>query len=344
MLVRACRDSDLPSWQDFVDRMPNAGCMHHAGWYGVLRNAYTVTPYFLMAVSDDNEVQGVLPLYHSRSRLTGSHVSSLEDGVLALRPEVAGALFDEALALCQRTGARYLQIRGGSVPRPGTMTQQTVRTFIMTGQPVDSLWAAVKKKTRWAVRQAEQGDIRVEHDRRLVELEAFYYVYAEHMRALGTPVMGIDAFEAIRAHLGLERLRLYLVRSGSKLIGGMLCIVNGNGWTDYYAIVRPSKQTEFANYLLYWHVIREASACKVQRLDLGRSTPSSNVHLFKRKWGGLDFDVPYHFYPVRGAGLRGPGLQHLKKGRGLPQQIWSQLPLALCNRLGPLLRKELPFI
>src|SRR5262249_49759888 len=39
---------DLGEWQRYVDSMPNGGCMHHFGWYGVLRDAYWVTPYFLM--------------------------------------------------------------------------------------------------------------------------------------------------------------------------------------------------------------------------------------------------------------------------------------------------------
>ena len=125
----------------------------------------------------------------------------------------------------------------------------------------------------------------------------------------------------------------------------MLCIINADRWTDYYAVVLLSDdKTEFANYLLYWHVIRDASNCGAPLLDLGRSTPDSNVHLFKRKWGGIDVPVFYHFYPAPSATMRDPGLQKLKEGTGSAQRIWSRLPLVLCNQLGPLIRKQLPFI
>ena len=344
MRVRLAAAADLAAWQEFVDGNSSAGCMHHAGWYGVLRDACWVTPYFLMAVNQRGAIEGVLPTYFSRSPLTGRHISSLEDGVLALTTEAASALLTEARSLRDRTGSRYLQIRGGMVDRAADVTQPTVRTVIETAKPVETLWTAVKKKTRWAVRQAEQQDLSVAYDAELAHLSDFYAVYAAHMRDLGTPVFGFEMFAAIVKHLGRDRLRLYIISREQRLIGGMLCIINGRRWTDYYAIVRPSSETEFANYLLYWHVIRDAAESGVERLDLGRSTPDSNVHQFKRKWRGVDTEVPYHFYLAAGVRADNVGFARQKQDKGLLQRCWSNLPLFLSNRVGPLIRKQLPFI
>ena len=285
-----------------------------------------------------------MPTYFSRSPLTGRHISSLEDGVLAPSAEAATALLTEARSLRDKTGSRYLQIRGGMVDREAEITQPTVRTIIETAKPVETLWTAVKKKTRWAVRQAEQQDLCVAHDAGLARLSDFYAAYAAHMRDLGTPVFGFEMFAAIVKHLGRDRLRLYIISRRERLIGGMLCIVNGRRWTDYYAIVRPSPETEFANYLLYWHVIRDASQTGALRLDLGRSTPDSNVHLFKRKWRGGDVEVPYHFYLGPGYGSENLGFDRQKQNKGLLQKCWSRLPLFVSNRVGPMIRKQLPFI
>ena len=344
MQVRLATEADLALWQQFVDGNEQSGCMHHAGWYGVLRDAFCVTPYFLMAANEHGVVQGVLPMYLSRSPLTGRHLSSLEDGVLSSRSDAVGALLNEARALRGETRARYLQIRGGNIDRSADIVQPSVHTFVDTSEPAERLWTAVKKKTRWAVRQAEKQDVAIEHDAGLRELAGFYSVYAAHMRDLGTPVFGSDVFSAIVTHLGRDRLRLYLVWHGSRLIGGMLCIVNGRRWTDYYAVVRPSADTEFANYLLYWHVIRDASCNGIKRLDLGRSIPESNVHLFKRKWRGTDVEVPYYFYVPSGRHRENIGFNRQKQNKGLLQRCWSNLPLSLSNRLGPLIRKQLPFI
>lgn len=343
-VVRVAGESDLLDWQGFVDRTPGAGGLHHAGWYGVLRDAYRVTPYFLIAVNDAGEIEGLLPTYHSRSPLTGSYVSSLEGGVLARSTDTVGPLIAQARTLCEEIGARYLQIRGGMINDPSPIRVHTVHTVLPTSQSADKIWQSMKQSGRRAVRKGMKEKVSVELDPSLTYLEEFYWVYAAHMHALGTPVMGIDAFEAMRRHLGPNRLRLYVVRQHNTLIGGMLCLVNADQWTSYFAATHNSKQAQFANYLLYWHVIRDAAALGIAQFDLGRSTPNSNVHIFKQRWGGADVDVPYYFFSHPGSPPREMGLQKLKTGNGLPQRIWSRLPLALCNRIGPLLRKQLPFI
>jgi len=344
MRVRLAAEADLPVWQQFVDGNVQAGCMHHAGWYGVLRDAFCVTPFFLMAFKGDGAVAGILPTYFSSSLLTGRHISSLEDGILATERDAVDALLNEALTLRDKTRSQYLQIRGGINVRSADFVQPSIHTIINTSEPENKLWTAIKKRTRWAVRQAEKTNLTIEHDVELGELSNFYKVYAAHMRDLGTPVFGADVFKAIVTHLGRARLRLYLVKNGPQLIGGMMCIINGRRWTDYYAIVRPSADTEFANYLLYWHVIRDASCNGIERLDLGRSTPESNVHQFKRKWRGIDIDVPYYFYVRPGRSRRNLGFIRQKEEKGALQRCWGNLPLSVSNRLGPLIRKQLPFI
>jgi Acetyltransferase (GNAT) domain len=342
--IRPASEADLPRWQDFADLTPGAGGLHHAGWYCVLRDAYWVTPLFLMGISGDDTIVGILPTYVSRSLFTGLHISSLEGGVLARRHEAATALLAEAIALRDRMRSRYLQLRGGAMPDASGIVVPTVRTIIPTDGTLDALWAGMKQSCRRAVRKGEKEPVVVEQDPRLDRMEEFYTIYAAHMHRLGTPVMGIDAFAAMRAHLGRNRLRLYLVRKQGHVIGGMLCLANNRLWTSYLTAVAPSKGAEFANYTLYWHVIRDAFSMGVARLDLGRSTAGSNVHVFKQRWGGIDVEVPYRFYPAPNLRSGDMGLQNLKKEKGLPQRVWSRLPLTLCNRLGPLLRKQLPFI
>ena len=201
--VRLANDADLPAWQRFVDRMPHAGCMHHAGWYAVLRDSCWVKPYFLIGEdARSGDFAGVLPLYHSCSPLTGSHLSSLPQGVLAEDGRTVAALLQHARTLRDLIGAKYLELRGGPLDHPGDQASPTIRTLINTSQPPEVLWSAIKKKTRWAIRQAEKAAIHIDHDVTLAGMEDLYWTYAEHMRKFGTPVMGIGFFRAIRAQLG----------------------------------------------------------------------------------------------------------------------------------------------
>ena len=202
----------------------------------------------------------------------------------------------------------------------------------------------MSKKTRWEIRKAEGQGWKIERDPELAEMGRFYAAFAAHMRDLGTPVFGPCMFAAIARHLGRERLRLYVIRQGALLIGGMLCILNGRRWTDYYAIVRRLPGTEHANHLLYWHVIRDAVLNGAVHLDLGRSTPDSTVHAFKQKWRGIDIEVPYRFYLRPGVRADNIGFGRQKQKRSAVQRCWSALPLFVTNRVGPLIRRQLPFI
>jgi serine/alanine adding enzyme len=342
--VRIADEADLGRWQGFVDETADAGCMHHAAWYGVLREGFWVTPYYLIAEDASGRVLGILPLYYSRSPLTGSHLSSLEGGALAVAPAAAAELLAAARSLRDSIGARYLQLRGGLAEDEGAIKADTVHTIVATGESSDKIWERMKQSGRRGVRKGEKEDIGIELDQNLDRFEEFYRVFAIHMRELGTPVMGLDAFLAMRRYLGPNRMRLYLAGRGRQVIGGMLCLVNAGKWTSYFAIMRTAAGAEYANYALYWRVIRDASSLGIVRFDLGRSVPGSTVHLFKQRWGGADINVPYCFYPRLGARVGDMGLHRLKAKGGLPTRIWSHLPLAVCNRLGPLLRKQLPFI
>lgn len=302
-------------------------------------------PYFLYAIDNAGQILGILPAYLSRSPITGSHITSLEGGVLAESQQAVHLLLSEARRIRDHERAQYLQVRGGLVDTvQGSVTIPTVHTIIETARDVETLWSAVKAKTRWGVRKAEKQDLKIHRDDRLEGLESFYSIYAGHMKELGTPVFGISTFRAMKEYLGRDKLRLYLTTFKGQLIGGMLCIVHNRSWTDWYAIMRPSEETEFANYFLYWSVIKDASMSGAESLDLGRSSPNSNVHLFKRKWGGTDIEVPYLFYAAPRTKPRDMGLQHMKGSKGLAQRLWSHLPLEVCNFVGPRLRSNLPFI
>ena len=343
--VTLADECDESAWQAFVDSREDSGPLHHAGWLRVLRDASSVRTHFLVAKDASGTIRGVAPGYVSKSRLTGAHYTTLEGGILADGAEARDALDASVLSLRSERGLRFVQIRGGMQPGTGATTVNTVHTVVSTSAGEDAAWYAIKTKTRWAIRQDEKrGGLSVDEDPSLAHLDTFYSLYAEHMRELGTPVFGARLFHAMREHLSVQRLRLFLLRYNGSPVGGMLCIANGNRWTDQYAIVRRARAPEFANYVLYWNVIKRAAVAGILALDLGRSTPKSNVHLFKRKWGGVDVDVPYWFYPAHGVNAERMGLLDSDRTKGRAQILWSKLPLAVCNVAGPLLRRDLPFL
>lgn len=342
--VRAAGSPDLESWQSFVDASPDAGPLHHAAWYDILRDAYSVEPFFFLANDGSGAIRGIMPMYLSRSRFTGTHYTTLEGGILANDAGAAGALLATARQLRDEPRVQYVQLRGGALVEEFPIGIPTVHTIVRTDDGVGAALARIKAKTRWGIRQAEKQDLEVRLDPNFRDLGSFYRLYAAHMHELGTPTFGPATFRAMREHLGRERLRLYLLRYRGTPIGGMMCIVHGNRWTDLYAIVRRSAELEFANYFLYWQVIRDAAECGVSEFDLGRSTPNSSVHLFKRKWGGRDVTVRYGFSPAANNRSQRFGLLGETREKGWRQRLWTRLPLSLCNWAGPVIRRDLPFL
>ena len=113
----------------FVDRNREAGCMHHAGWYGVLRDAFWVTPFFLMAINEQGAVEGILPAYFSGGGLTGRHISSFEGSVADFYDCGGARAIDEA-RWGSETGPgwrRYLRISSVVVDEPAGGVGRTVR-------------------------------------------------------------------------------------------------------------------------------------------------------------------------------------------------------------------------
>lgn len=338
--------AELGAWQQFVDSRPDSGAMHHAGWYGVLSDASSVEPRFLVASDSLGRISGVMPGYITHSRLAGSHYTTLDGGPLAVDNVTADGLISHAQCFIGKYKLRYAQIRGHCAADGAQQIVATVHTLTKTNAGPDSIWNALKSNTRRKVRQAARSDLKVAADLEISRnsLAAFYALYAEHMHDLGTPVFGDSMFFAMRKHLGSGRLRLYMLSHRDSYIGGMLCVIHGNSWTVLYTIVRHNSAPDYANYLLYWHVLNDAASLGIYAVDWGRSAPGSTVHQFKQKWAATDQEVQYAFYASTRSKRARFGLVNGNREKGTLQNVWSRLPLSLCNALGPVLRRDLPFL
>jgi len=265
-------------------------------------------------------------------------------GILTENSAAFAALSTEIRGLAERPELRYVQVRGGEMEGEASAITPTVHTIVPTSRSVEELWASLNGKARNSVRQLQREELKVRLETSGERLREFYPLYAAHMRELGSPVFGQRTLPAMLRHLGPERLRFFLLSHFGQPIGGMLCIVHGDRLTNQYSIVRRLGAPKNANYLLYWHVIEHAARNGIREFDLGRSTPQSGVHRFKQKWGGSDREVPYRLYTGSHRKSEARGIWSGTSDFGLMQRMWSKLPLAVCNAIGPVVRRELPFL
>lgn len=342
MQVSLVDESQLEAWQAFVENhLHQIGPYHHAGWYAILKECFAVQPYYLQATDEGGLVTGILPLYLSRSRLMGTHLASMYGGAVSVDPAATELLFEEAFRIRDRTKARYLYVKAGDLPsaRPDFVSD-AVGTRLKVQADPDAWHASLPRKTRKAIRLAEEAGYTVQQDDSAID--AFYEVYATNMRDLGTPVTGPAMFHAMRRHLA-KTFRLYLVGREGLVAGGLICVNDATTWYPLYASVLNAYKPEYPNYLMYWTAMADAARVGgVQVFDLGRSTPNSGNHFFKQKWHGEDSPVPHHYY-VRPGSTVDPAIAALRESLSLKQRVWQRLPLPIANRLGPSIRRQLPF-
>jgi FemAB-related protein (PEP-CTERM system-associated) len=333
-------EQDPSLWQDYVESRPESGPMHNAGWFKVLGEAFSVQPYYLLAVTKEGAVTGIMPLYLSRSIFAGKHLATLQDGILANDANVAEKLFGEAVRILEKVKGGYLLMRGGMAAggKPDGSIR-VVHTMVDTSLPSDALLKTINKKTRWSIRQAAKCGYKFREGVE-ADIKDFYNVYARNLRRLGTPVISFRAMAAIIRYLG-PLCKLFTVYTSEAVVGGMICIANGSGWSSFYAAVDEAAQDEFANYLLYWNVLEWMCERGCKAFDLGRSTPDSGVHHFKHKWSNRDVTFDYTYYGPR-AKQQCSSSSAIRSRSSLKQKLWSRLPLPVCNLVGPVLRRRLP--
>jgi FemAB-related protein (PEP-CTERM system-associated) len=88
-----------------------------------------------------------------------------------------------------------------------------------------------------------------------------------------------------------------------------------------------------ANELMYFELMRHASARGCTRFDFGRSKLGTGAYAFKKNWG---FEPRPLVQAVRAADGAAPReINPLNPKYRLQVELWKKLPLWLANRLGP---------
>lgn len=328
-------------WDDFVYSSPEASYCHLSGWRRVIERAYGHRTYYIWA-HENGETKGVLPLVLIQSRLFGKNLVSMpfldEGGICSGEEQAKVALYQKSLILYEDLKADTMDMRhrrpsGIALPCHGSKVTLTLK---LADNP-DLIWKRFPPTIRNRTRKALTSGITASWVGS-EGLADFYRVFSTNMRDLGSPVHSRDFFAAIFEEFP-ESARLLLIRKGNQAIGGGMCIL----FKDTICIPWPSSKREFfplcPNNLLYWEVIRWASEQGYRVLDFGRSSPGSGTYRFKKQWGAIEEQL--HWQCLTRWPHLTPALSTDDHRYRLALRAWKHLPLAVANRLGPLLRKQI---
>jgi hypothetical protein len=164
-------------------------------------------------------------------------------------------------------------------------------------------------------------------------------VFARNMRDLGTPVLPRTFFELGASSFGTSMIFAAVYSSAGVPVAGACCL----HWRDELEVTWASSLREYnrlsPNMLLYASLMEEAIDRDVKIFNFGRSAPGSGTYRFKQQWGGQDVPLPWPFWS-RHAVVSVPSPEN--PFYRLATAAWKRLPIAVTNRVGPMLARLLP--
>ncbi len=327
-------------WDEFVRRDSQGTFAHLAGWWPIMREVFGHEPLPLEARDDDGALIGVLPLVHVSSRLFGRYLISmpfLNAGGPLGDAEARDALAAEAEREGRARRVSLVELRNlGSATGWGRVTDRKITVHLPLPTEEEALWKGFTSKLRSQVRRAMKEGFEVRFG--AAEVRPFYEVFTRNMRALGTPVLPRRAFERIMDAFPTVA-ECAVVYDGTMPIAGGV----GFSWNGRFELTWASALREYnsraPNMLLYWSLMQRALAAGQQTFDFGRCTPGGGTHRFKRQWGGVDVPLPWtQWAPGESQAPPSPDQPIFR----VASACWRRLPLAVTNRLGPIIATQLP--
>lgn len=338
--VQALPQIGAAAWDAFVEREPSATFFHLSGWQRVMARTYGYDTHYLAAVGG-GRIEGVLPLVHVRSRLFGNALISnafcVYGGIAASNPAAVQALADAAAALGERLAADYVELRSAEAAVPGWAVKDgTYATFRrpLSAKDDDNL-KAIPRKKRADVRKAIKADLRVDVSG---DLDAFYRIYAESVRNLGTPVFAKRYLAAVKAEFG-DQCEIAVVHGPEGPAAALTSFYFRDQVLPYYGGGASAARQLHAYDYLYWTLMQRAAARGVRLFDFGRSKRGTGAFDYKTYWGFEPTPLAYQYYLVRSRDV--PDVNPLNPKYRLMVAAWRKLPLPAANMLGPFLSRQL---
>ena len=355
MEIRGLRAAEWPLWDAYVRGAAGGLPQHLAGWQTVLALTYGYTTHYLAAWRTDpsdpamRRIAGVLPLFLVDSPLLGRTLTTLPGGMCADDADVAGALLERAQELVCATHAKRLVLHDTrqtwAGPWQTTCDHESWLVDLRGGE--EAVSRRLDRNIRRQIRMAERNGLTAVVDRSGERLDDFYHVLSHFTHQAGTPIFGRKFLQNVVESFP-DGFNIALVYREGEPIGGYFQLALGDmvygewGATLHeYLELRPV-------YLAYWTIIADAAAHGYSFLDMGRSPAGSSASKYKGQWATQMTPVYQQTWTPRPEDARTGGDSVARQaqtdtGFQVVRRVWPKLPFAVAQRLGPLLRRHVPF-
>ncbi len=230
--IRIAGKNDQTAWDEYVLSHADSSPYHLFAWKNAVEEAYGHKTYYVIAENEQKKMVGILPLVNLRLPLILNELTALPfcdvGNCLSDTVAVEDSLLVELINLSQSLKCKDIKLRGhihGSeffkknfFPEP----IQKVRMVMELPESSEVLLANFKSKLRSQIRKAEKNGVVFRWAGR-DGVNAFYSVFCQNMRNLGSPVHSRQWFQAVMNYFG-ENARIGLAEYNGNCIGAGLIL------------------------------------------------------------------------------------------------------------------------
>jgi len=333
--------ADPEAWDAYVASHPLATFYHRFEWLRLITRVFGHETFAVGAAVGDRVV-GILPLVLMDSVLFGRFVVSMPflnyGGVLGDSEDIERGLWEYGVSLARERQAVSMEARHRTAHGFVTETKQHKVTMVLPlASSIEAQWKAFGAKLRNQIRKAEASGLTVTVGG-VSESPEFYEVFARNMRDLGTPVYSRRFFDDVLRTFP-ESTRVFTVRRNDIVVAAGISLTHRDTLEVPWAASRRDAWAWCPNHRLYWELVQHGIKSGFRRFDFGRSTPGSGPYKFKEQWGAAKVPLFWEYWTVDGTV---PELNPNNPRYAAAVRLWKRLPLAVANRVGPLIVRNIP--
>jgi len=334
-------DESLQAWQEYVHNKPDAHFYHDYRWKTVLGGSFGHKPFYLLA-QDGSRISGAFPLIFMKSKIMRPCLISLPflnyGGMLADNKEAEAFLLNSAINIANSIKAVYIESRDLNSSSIYTATREHKVTMLLyLNNDIEAAWSGLDHKVRNEIRKAQKSGIEIKAGKAEM-LSCFYEVFCRNMRDLGTPVLGRRFFESIIKEFP-EEANIFVAELNGRAIASAFTLCHGDTMEVPWASSIRDFNKLCPNEFLYWEMIKYATLQKLKIFDFGRCTKDSGTYKFKKQWNAEAKQLYWHYWAYSGKEL--PADNPKKSGFSPLIYLWKKLPLAVANKFGPHISRDI---
>lgn len=348
--VSIAKDSDAELWSAFLNEQAPEIDTHAFDWRWrqVISSSFGAEALYLISKEKD-EVSAICPCFFFKSPLFGKALISVPylngGGILSKSDGASDSILAELRKLSKDRACKYVELRERGETYFGKAEGVSVRTHKVSMKlPLrsdpDELFKTFPAKLRSQTRRPGKSGLIAKVSGKELSLQeseqAFWTVFSENMRDLGTPCFPRKLYQEI-IRLFKDQTQIITVWDGEKPVAAGLTIGGSKKTVEVpWAASLRSYSKQSANMLLYWTMIKESCLGGYSEFDFGRSSPDAGTFKFKKQWGAEPLELHWHYLG------EAPDVSPKSKKFEMMVSVWQKLPVPIANQLGQKVSSWIP--